>query len=239
MHMGTMKFKQRGREEQAEGDGVVVSGCGRRLLIFGFLFVCFSPIYRRPSPWLVWTASSLTCEHPTHKSCTKQWSLQTAHKQLRTYMASYLPQPCETTRPWTPKGSLWHFGLQSRGERQHLPDRSSRHAPWLDEIQAKGSRRTSRSWRRCRTFLISPATAKKCHCCALLHRTTIINWLLIRKSRYCSFTNLNTRGVQGQKKTKARLPLTNASYLLTDYSWYIENACSALACVVLYLIRFD
>lgn len=44
MHMGTMKFKQRGREEQAEADGMAVSVPGRWYLIYGFLFVCF-PIF--------------------------------------------------------------------------------------------------------------------------------------------------------------------------------------------------
>ena len=55
MHMGTMKFKQRGREEQAEADGTLVSGQRTTIsnLRFSF-FVCFFPYVhrRRPCPWI-------------------------------------------------------------------------------------------------------------------------------------------------------------------------------------------
>lgn len=43
------------------------------------------------------------------------------------------------------KGSLWHSGLHSRREERHLQYRGCRHALGHDEVQAKGTWRTSRT----------------------------------------------------------------------------------------------
>jgi hypothetical protein len=52
MHFGTMKFKQRGREEQADPDGTQVSGRWTTIinLLFSFFFSFFSCAVLPPSP---------------------------------------------------------------------------------------------------------------------------------------------------------------------------------------------
>ena len=176
MHLGTMKFKQRGREEQADPDGTVVSGRWTTIInllffflfFFSFLFSCAvlppSPTKKKqkqnrstttsfllktkkqiwPCPW-IGTGCISSTTYSTYDSTLFFLHTQ-SHKHLKNkHVAKWNQRRGDThTHP----GSLWHSGLHPRWEKHDLHGRGSRHAPWNDEVQAKGSRRTGRTRRQ-------------------------------------------------------------------------------------------
>ena len=155
-----MKFKQRGREEQAEADGAIVSGpeTDRSNTLFFCLFFFFRFFYvccfiitvsdgkRRVLFFFLLLWNPRIFHSPVFCNCTHT----KPHLRCLFVLVLVLIVLKRST------GSLWHSGLYASWEKRHLQDCCRRYASRLDEIQAEGTRRAGRTrGQRCMTFAFS------------------------------------------------------------------------------------
>ena len=147
MHFGEMKFKQRGREEQAEPDGTMVSEWEPWLIGFSFFFLFHS-------------TSLSGCGRITSHITNTETNGCLHHPNLSLPSATLNNSP--NNRRWQQSGSFWRSGFHPTREGRHLQNHCCCYAFGWNEIQAERSWRTSWArWHSCtfNKFLFSIRSA--------------------------------------------------------------------------------